>query len=234
MLSKHPRRVLRPIVFTLLLAVLGAALGCSRTDTPPASAQQPATTALPTAADGADTSESTQQPASNSVAAAPPAQPQSGDEPTAATFVGLRAPKPATWISQPRTSRMRAAQFLVPGSESSDAAHVIVFYFGEGQGGDVQSNIDRWTAQFRSEDGQLVEPVVSQLEADGMPVTMVELAGAWQDMGAASHKPGVLFLAAIVESPSGNVFIRFVGPADVVNRDRAAFMELVRGIERES
>ncbi len=163
---------------------------------------------------------------------APPATTSTITTATTASFLGLRAPKPATWVSQAPASTMRAAQFVVPGVDSSDAAHVVVFFFGAGQGGDVQNNIERWQAQFQSEEGGPVEPIVTHLEADGMPITLVELAGAWQEMGAASHKPGVLFLSAIVEAPAGSVFIRMVGPADVVERNREAFMAFLMGLER--
>ena len=45
---------------------------------------------------------------------------------------------PAKWKSTPTASRMRAAQFTVPGKAKADAAECVFFYFGPGQAGGVQ------------------------------------------------------------------------------------------------
>ena len=66
---------------------------------------------------------------------------------------------------------------------------------------------------------------------DGMPVTLVELAGGYMGM-TQTATPGQLFLAAIVESPRGNVYIRFVGPEATVEADRAAFDTLINGLRK--
>ncbi len=128
---------------------------------------------------------------------------------------------------------MRKANYTVPGAEGNDAAELIVFFFGPGQGGGVDANIDRWVTQFRVPDGGgAVEPLVHEMESDGMPVTMVELAGEWQQMGQNWFTPDQLFLAAIVDAPVGRVFLRLAGPTATVEANREPFVEMIEGLKK--
>jgi hypothetical protein len=47
---------------------------------------------------------------------------------------------------------MRRAQYKVPGP--AGAGECVVFYFGPGQGGDAQSNAERWASQFTQPGGR--------------------------------------------------------------------------------
>ncbi|MHC4414517.1 MAG: hypothetical protein ACYS0G_04455 [Planctomycetota bacterium] len=159
---------------------------------------------------------------------------QPSDDPEKVEFVGLVAPKPAAWIERPPAGTMRAANFTVPGTEGQEAAQLVVFYFGPGQGGSIDSNIARWQSQFKPQpDGTPTEPRIDGLEADGMPVTLVELAGEWQQMNTTWYQPDQLFLAAIVEAPTGNVFIRLTGQTATVEANRGAFMDMVEGLRKQ-
>ena len=46
--------------------------------------------------------------------------------------------------------RMRTAEYFVEGDES---ALMTVFYFGAGQGGSVEANVNRWVGQMQQPDG---------------------------------------------------------------------------------
>src|ERR1017187_2197942 len=64
------------------------------------------------------------------------------------SVAGLKWSAPSGWTSQGRTS-MRAATYVlpaVPGDEGT--AECVVYFFGVGQGGSVEANIDRWKGQF--------------------------------------------------------------------------------------
>lgn len=155
------------------------------------------------------------------------------DDPKTASFVGLTAPKPVTWIEHPPTGLMRAANYTVPGRDGNEAAHIVVFYFGPAQGGTIDDNISRWRSQFQvDENGDLLEPKVDRLEVDSMTVTLVELAGEWKEMGSVSFKPDQVFVMAIVEAPVGRVFIRFAGQTATVDANRDAFMEMILGLRK--
>jgi len=158
--------------------------------------------------------------------------PQS-DDPTVASFLGLTAPKPVTWIEHPPTGSMRAANYTVPGRDGNEAAQIVVFYFGPTQGGTIDDNLNRWRSQFQlDENGDLPEPKIDRFEVGSIPVTLVELAGAWQEMGTASFTPDQVFLMAIVEAPVGRVFIRFAGQTATVEANRDAFMEMILGLRK--
>lgn len=144
-----------------------------------------------------------------------------------ANFAGLNAPKPVTWQWNPPSNKMILAEYVVPGRDGADQARIAVIPAG----GTLEANIERWKGQFRNPDGSPVEPrSVTNLEADGMPVTIVEFAGEYRGMSG-FFTPDQLFLTAIVEAPSGQVFIRFVGPTATVETNREEFMEMVRGLQ---
>lgn len=154
------------------------------------------------------------------------------DDPTVASFLGLTAPKPAEWELRPPQNQMVHTNYLVPGADGGNDAYITLFFFGAGMGGPIQDNIDRWQGQFRAEDGSRPEPDVSELDVDGMNVTFVELAGAYQGMGDPTHTPNQLLLAAIIDAPAGRLFLRFVGDEATIEHHRDAFMELVKGLQR--
>ncbi len=91
----------------------------------------------------------------------------------------LAAPVPPGWVPQPPASSMRLAQFQVPAKSDQGDAEVIFFYFGQGQGGSVEANVARWQSQFTSPNGKPVKPTIQHLKVSGMPVTTMELTGAY-------------------------------------------------------
>ncbi len=124
---------------------------------------------------------------------------------------------------------MRAANYTVPGRDGNEAAHIVVFH---SIGGSIDANIDRWQSQFEPDENRdMVEPQISRFEVGGMQVTLVELAGSWRKMGATWFTPDQLFITAIVESPRGNVFIRFAGQTATVEGARAEFVKMVRSLD---
>ena len=224
----------------LLVSVVVAGLmagGCEKR--PSNSVVAPAATAADPPATAPATPPATQPVAGPARETPPPtrkrAQWEPSDDPKLAKFLDLEAPKPATWAEHPPQSRMRVTTFTVPGRDGHDAAHIVVFHFGPDQGGTVEQNIDRWQTQFKpDENGDPLEPIVERFEADGMPITFVEFAGDWMKMGTRWFTPDQLFLAAIVESPQGYVFIRFAGNATTVDANRDTFVQMIRGLRRSN
>lgn len=167
-------------------------------------------------------------PAANVGAPSPSTADTTAQDSQVATFAGLTAPKPATWISHPPARQFSVAEYAVPGRDGYDQARIDVFIAG----GSIQMNIDRWKGQFRSEDGSPVEPKIENLDADDMEITLVEFNGAYRGMGAVNFAPDQLFLCAIVQAPAGQTFVRFVGPSGTVEPNRQAYLEMIRGLRR--
>jgi hypothetical protein len=126
---------------------------------------------------------------------------------------------------------MRAATYAV------DDAECVVYFFGQGQGGGVQANIDRWAGQFKQPDGKPAVPKTAKRTIHGLSVTTVEVAGTYAGMagpmgGAAPNKPGYRMLGAIIENPGGNIFLKFSGPAKTIAANQAKFEQLLNSFKK--
>ena len=85
-------------------------------------------------------------------------------------------------------------------------------------------------------DGRPVRPKVERFEAGGMPATLVELTGRYaRQLGmsaGAEAKPGQTLLAAVVESPEGNLTFQLHGDQATVEQHRKGFVAMVKGLKR--
>jgi hypothetical protein len=143
---------------------------------------------------------------------------------------------PKSWVSEPPANPMRKAQYKVPGAGGD--AECVVFYFGPGQGGDPQSNAERWASQFANADGT---PATSAMKTrvasvNGMKVTYVEtkgtyLAGSMSGTEVAK-KPNYALLGAIVEGPDANWFVKLTGPEATVSAQKAAFESMIGSMKK--
>ena len=140
---------------------------------------------------------------------------------------------PAGWNSATPSSPMRKAELRVPGPEGTGAAGeavVTVFHFGPGQGGTVQQNVDRWFGQFDGGDDAKGAATASETIGTA-PVTFARARGTFQ-----SGMPGQpttpladqALLGAILESPSGDVYVKMTGPAPTVEMAEPAFVQMIR------
>ena len=131
---------------------------------------------------------------------------------------------------------MRLAQFRVPGKVGSDDAELVVFYFGQGQGGSAEANISRWESQFSSATRRPVKASVQHFTVKAMPATTAELTGSYaRTLGMAAPAapvPDQTLLAAILETPKGNLFFQLHGPKALVAANREAFLSMVRGLKK--
>ena len=150
-----------------------------------------------------------------------------GDDPSLARFGRYVAPKPATWQWKPPLMRMRAANYVVPAPSGGNQADLVIFTPIQGT---IQMNIDRFKNQFRSADQTEVEPIVTEFEVSGMPVTLIELKGEYKKMGEGFFTKDQMFLNAILQAEEGNYYLRLTGDAETVERHRDAFMTLINGI----
>jgi hypothetical protein len=149
------------------------------------------------------------------------------------TAGGIKFAPPADWKSLGQRP-MRAGTYLAPAAAGDkEGAELAIFYFGQGQGGDVDANIKRWTAQFDTKE----KPRIDKQTVNGMPVTMMDLSGTYiassgPMMAAKTSKPGYRLLGAIVEGPQGAVFFKFTGPAKTVAAHQAAFQKVVKSVSK--
>src|SRR6202142_192527 len=100
----------------------------------------------------------------------------------AETVAGLKWTPPAEWQNSGTTS-MRAATYPVAPVQGDQAgAECAVYFFGLGQGGSIQANIDRWEGQFKAPGGKPAPAKVSKLAIHGLPVTTIDVSGEYSGM----------------------------------------------------
>ena len=121
-------------------------------------------------------------------------------------------------------SAMRKAQYqLSPVEGDAEPAEVNVFYFGAGQGGDIESNIKRWIGQMQTPDGGDATSLAVRSKlttSHGLDVHFVEVDGTYmKSMGGGPMTGGrkkaledYRMVGAIVVAPEGNVFFKLTGP----------------------
>jgi hypothetical protein len=149
----------------------------------------------------------------------------------AESVAGLHWTAPAGWkAGDPKP--MRAATYAVADAEC------VVYFFGQGQGGGVQANIDRWQGQFSQSDGKPTTAKTAKRTIHGLPVTTVEVAGNYGGMagpmgGASAAKTGYRMLGAIIENPGGNIFLKFTGPAKTIAANQTKFDQLLNSFDKD-
>lgn len=151
---------------------------------------------------------------------------------------GLRYSVPMAWTRVPAPSDMRAAQFTIPAEGGGDAGELVLFFFGAGQGGGVEQNLQRWYGQFQQPDGKPSSEaaVVTIRTINGLKVTAVDLSGTYSGMSArggapAAAKPDYRMLAAVVEGEGGPWFFRATGPSKLMAAAKPAFDAMLASVE---
>ncbi|HEX4593273.1 MAG TPA: hypothetical protein VH157_03310 [Bryobacteraceae bacterium] len=145
---------------------------------------------------------------------------------------GVQWTVPSNWKAEAQRP-MRLATYTIPAAAGdSEPSECGVYYFGQGQGGSVKANMDRWIGQFESKEGAKQ----GERTVHGLKVTTVDVSGAYSGMGGpmaktgAPPKPNYRLLGAIVEGPQGSVFFKFTGPAKTVAQNQPAFDKLLASI----
>lgn len=152
---------------------------------------------------------------------------------------GMKWAAPAGWQGIGGDGQMRAATYKVPAvAGDTEGGECVVYFFGQGQGGSVDANIDRWKAQFSSA-GKPAQGAVAKKTVHSLKVTTVDVSGEYGGMGgpmakSKSSKPGYRMLGAIIEGPrDNNLFVKFTGPAKTVAANQAKFEALVASFDKQ-
>jgi hypothetical protein len=172
----------------------------------------------------------------NSVATAP------GDKALPATGE-LRYSVPEGWQAEKPNSNMRVAQYKLPRAEGDSAdAELVLYYFGQGQGGSAQANIDRWVNQMQQPDGSSSKEKarIETMTVNGMPVTTVDVLGKYNGgMASPGATPSATpvdmsnyrLRAAIIETPKGSYFVKLTGPQKTVSRWEQAYNDYIKSFD---
>ena len=156
-------------------------------------------------------------------------------EPVRTEAAGLRFAHPSEWTRVPAPSDMRAAQFRVAKADGdAEDAEVVLFFFGKGQGGSAQDNLDRWRGQMGEGASAKAAGTVTIKTIHGLKVTSLDVAGTYKPMargGDATPHPGYRLLAAVIEGEGGPWFLRLVGPEATVKAAKPGFDATLESVE---
>jgi hypothetical protein len=136
---------------------------------------------------------------------------------------------PVKWKSTPTESRMRAAQFTVPGKGKADAGDCVFFYFGPGQAGGAQANLQRWVQQFAVDPKPVIK--TEEVRHGKTPVVYLFVEGTFMSGppfgGAKMPKKDYGMSAAILATEPGYIFVKMTGPKATVEAARADFKKMI-------
>jgi len=150
----------------------------------------------------------------------------------------LKFTVPPGWVEEQRSSSMRVAQYKLPkvATDTEDAS-LVLYYFGQGQGGSAAANVERWVGQMKQADGSATKDAKEEhFEANGLKVTTVDVSGTYvaetaPGSGTFHNQPGFRLRAAVVETPNGSYFVKLVGPEKTVTQWNESFLNYVRSFE---
>ena len=144
--------------------------------------------------------------------------------------------KPAKWKVEKTASRMRAAQFRVPGEKGKEGGECVFFYFGPGQGGGAQANLNRWVKQSAAEPKPTFK--VEEAKVGDTPVAYLFGGGTFMKGppfgGAKVPKKNYGMAAAVLGTKPGYIFVKLIGPKAVVDAAKADFKKMIEsGLKAE-
>jgi len=172
--------------------------------------------------------EETANGAPASAAAPSPAAPAGGSSGQRIEARGLVFDLPADWTPEPPESSMRLVQASIRGS--GGGGQFTVFHFGEGGGGGVEPNLQRWIGQMERASSE--EPERQIVEVGAYRATWVDVDGTLEASTIGSFPPtdmpGYTLFGAVVEGPGGPWFLRAVGPQETMDAHRDAFVAMLR------
>ena len=145
---------------------------------------------------------------------------------------------PAGWIEEPRSSSMRVGQYKLPKAPTdSEDASLVLYYFGQGQGGSTTVNIERWLGQMKQADGSAAKDAKEEhFETNGLKVTTVDVSGTYvaetaPGSGNFHNNAGYRLRAAVIETPKGSYYVKLVGPEKTVAQWNDSFLGYLKSFE---
>jgi hypothetical protein len=154
---------------------------------------------------------------------------------------GLQSRVPADWQEEPTAGSFRLKQFrLAPIGDEKANAEVVIFYFGEGQGGSAEDNVKRWKGLFAAPEGKKIDDVtkVEKMKVVDVPVTYVDIHGThlarfppFDPKAKITPRPNYRMVGVVFESKKGPYFIRMLGPEGTVAHYKKGFDEWLKGFK---
>lgn len=137
---------------------------------------------------------------------------------------------PGRWSEAPARS-MRVATYVVPAGAGAETGECAVFFFGTGEGGSIDANVERWSRQFEGSP----KAERSEKAVRGASLTLVKIAGTYLAPGgpmmqSQGKRPGYVLRGAIAQTAQGNLFFKLTGPAATITAAQADWEALLASL----
>src|SRR3954453_22999350 len=155
---------------------------------------------------------------------------------SAESAAGVQWTAPAGWKAEAALPMRAATYTIAPAAGDHDPAECGIYFFGTGQGGSIEANLERWKTQFTDPNGRTTPAKIDKGQLHGLRVTRIDTSGSYSGMGGpmaakAQSVPGYHLLGAIVEAPGGNVFVKFTGPMKTIAANQQKFEQLLASFQ---
>jgi len=154
----------------------------------------------------------------------------------AESAAGVRWTAPDGWANE-GSRPMRAATYrIAPAAGDTASAECGVYFFGTGQGGTVDANLERWKGQFKDSNGKVAPAQIAKRTVHGLTITTIDTSGEYSGMGgpmaaASSTVQGYRLLGAIVAASGGNIFVKLTGPAKTIAANQQKFEQMLASFQ---
>ena len=160
---------------------------------------------------------------------------RAADQGAAVEIDGMKSPAPAGWKKGNPASQMQYAVFSLPKADGDkEDTTLTIYFFGQGGGGGVPANIKRWQGMFKPPAAE--NSKTESIKVGAVPVTTLDISGTFlfkaRPMDAtAVEKPDYRMVGVVFESKNGPYFMRFVGPAKSVEKNKKDFDEWLKNFK---
>jgi hypothetical protein len=154
----------------------------------------------------------------------------------AESAAGVRWTAPDGWANE-GSRPMRAVTYrIAPAAGDKAGAECGVYFFGAGQGGTVEANLERWKSQFTDPNGKIAPAQIAKRTSHGLTITTIDTAGEYSGMGgpmaaSAATVQGYRLLGAIVTASGGNIFVKLTGPAKTIAANQQKFDQMLASFQ---
>lgn len=151
----------------------------------------------------------------------------------------LRAQVPVAWKKQKPKGFGRIHQYLLPRAKDDPADGLLfIAHFGQGGGGSLEANLQRWYKMVEQPDDKSSEEVAEThvIETDGVKITWIDLPGTYLDKPfpfsrkVTRRETYRLFAAQIDGGQEAPYWLRAYGPNRTMLEHREAFQAFLRSV----
>lgn len=158
------------------------------------------------------------------------------------TIAGITFTPAIQWKDLGAKDMRKASYSYGPLESDKEPANLNVYYFGEGQGGSIEANFDRWIKQMSMPDGSDVSKAAIRYSKDvnGLMAHVLTLYGTFNEpvggpmSSVTTPLENYRLIGVIIEAPQGNVFFKLTGPDYTSKIMVEAFITMINQVQKAS